>query len=844
MGSLAVIALALLSNGVVLWARSGLPGFAAGSLLTCLLPGYLLIQAIFPRREAMDGLERTMLSLGAGYASLIVGGLLLHYLPGPITSHLILLTYDALILLLLIPYSRRQPSARAAAPVPKEILLQAVMVVAVAAFFRLTHLGYSEFQGDEARAMLLAAGVLRGQDDILFFHKKGPAEVLLPAAFYGLQGTTEEFTARLPFALASLTGILAIYVLARRLFPRHPLAPLVAAGLLAVDGYLVAFARIVQYQSVVFLMMALAAWCFYRWYHHPEPKLAMLSAGIVAVGALAHYEAVLVIPFMVWLFWERGRWAGWSPLEWMRQALGPTLVFAVIAGVFYVPFVLHPHFSRTAEYITERRIGEGLLYNNLSQFFHLATFYNSTYYLLFLILAVLALIIDQLRRGVRPMMLAIAVQVVLAGGLMTAILLPQALATGGINLAFLPFAATLATLMAARSLSAELKATFLWFGVPFVIATFLTLKPNTHFYTMFPAWAILAGVATSHLITAFSNEPAISRRRSRVVLAVFAVLLALFGYYIYIVFVRHTPDYRRGYPATRPAWYPVVYGDTVPKGGVFGFPHRGGWKAIGALYAQGLLQGSYSANEEPLITSWYTRRAVWCRDNADYYFITSVIHDIESIPVNRIRKENSLWGRIWSDGQPLLEIYSRQPATSPRDYQLAELEPIFDAMTQPDLPLWALKEPVPQHRVDARLGERTRLVGFDAPPQVVAGGVLPLVLYWESLAPFDRQYNVFVHIEVEGEHIWGQRDGIPACGRQPTTGWEPGELVIDGHSLPVDPATPPGEYPLLVGLYDPTTGERLPVVGRDVNPYGNAAYLGTVRIVAATSYEGVQEVGP
>ena len=90
-------------------------------------------------------------------------------------------------------------------------------------------------------------------------------------------------------------------------------------------------------------------------------------------------------------------------------------------------------------------------------------------------------------------------------------------------------------------------------------------------------------------------------------------LLVVFGYYIYIVLVRHTPDFRRdGYPDTRPPFYVTFYGDWDPGGGGFAFPRRGGWKAVGALYAQGVLQGSYRANEESITTSWYTRQAPWC----------------------------------------------------------------------------------------------------------------------------------------------------------------------------------------------------------------------------------------
>jgi hypothetical protein len=318
-------------------------------------------------------------------------------------------------------------------------------------------------------------------------------------------------------------------------------------------------------------------------------------------------------------------------------------------------------------------------------------------------------------------------------------------------------------------------------------------------------------------------------------------LLIVFGYYEYIVFVRHEPDFRRGYPETLPPFYLTFYGDDHPPvgGGGFGFPHRGGWKAVGALYAQGVFQGSHGANEETLTSSWYIRQASWCRDNADYYFITGVVHDPEWIPVDRIRQEMHPVGRVWVDGRPVLEAYGRQSVESVIDYDVAELERAFDAAATPDVWLWALKDPTPQHPVDARLGERVRLLGFDIASQVAPGDVLPLNLYWQAESPFDRDYSVFTHVEVEGEHIWGQSDGPPACGSLPTTAWPLGEVIVDGRALSIDPATPPGEYPLWAGLYDPLTGERMRVSGADANARGDTVYLGTVRVVAPAATTAV-----
>ena len=57
-------------------------------------------------------------------------------------------------------------------------------------------------------------------------------------------------------------------------------------------------------------------------------------------------------------------------------------------------------------------------------------------------------------------------------------------------------------------------------------------------------------------------------------------------------------------------------------------------------------------------------------------------------------------------------------------------------------------------------------------------------------------------------------------------------MIVDSRALLIDPDTPPGEYPLLVGLYDPLTGERMRVSGGDANERGDTVYLGTVRVIA------------
>jgi hypothetical protein len=44
-----------------------------------------------------------------------------------------------------------------------------------------------------------------------------------------------------------------------------------------------------------------------------------------------------------------------------------------------------------------------------------------------------------------------------------------------------------------------------------------------------------------------------------------------------------------------------------------------------------------------------------------------------------------------------------------------------------------------------------------------------------------------------------------------TTEMRPGQRSSRQFRLPVDPATPPGNYQIVFGLYDPATSQRLPI---------------------------------
>jgi hypothetical protein len=120
-----------------------------------------------------------------------------------------------------------------------------------------------------------------------------------------------------------------------------------------------------------------------------------------------------------------------------------------------------------------------------------------------------------------------------------------------------------------------------------------------------------------------------------------------------------------------------------------------------------------------------------------------------------------------------------------------------------------------------------RLAGYGLTQETEAGGEIVLALQWQSLQAVDADYQVFVHLLNEaGEKIM-QRDGQPVQWMRPTSSWQPGEQITDRYGFDLPNDLPPGAYTIVVGLYDPVSGQRLPV---SAGPGDFAIQLGPVAV--------------
>ncbi|MCB0162964.1 MAG: hypothetical protein KDI79_01985, partial [Anaerolineae bacterium] len=105
----------------------------------------------------------------------------------------------------------------------------------------------------------------------------------------------------------------------------------------------------------------------------------------------------------------------------------------------------------------------------------------------------------------------------------------------------------------------------------------------------------------------------------------------------------------------------------------------------------------------------------------------------------------------------------------------------------------------PTYPATANFNNAIALTGYDLDP---------LTLYWESLAPVNEDYNLFVHLFDDEGNLVSQADAPPTQDAYPTHWWAPGEIIADRHPLPAAPDA----TRVQIGFYSLITQQRLPLI--------------------------------
>ena len=679
----------------------------AAFLLFVVLPGWLLVEILLPSRDG-GLLESVLLALAAGYGLAIMLGLVLHALFRPIAPWQIA-TGAGLLVVVLAVLARRggrraAPSSRKAPPpnplsiamgrgsrhslsrweragvrvrLPTAYCLLPTALLILAAGLRLTDLGWSEFQGDEARVVLRAMAALQGAPGALAAHRKVPGEIMLAYLFAGGLGQITELIGRLPFALAGVAGVMAFYVLARALFGHT--AALVAALLLAVNGYFVAFGRILQYDSLAFFLGTVGLICCWRFGRGDGPPtswailgaLTLASALLVALGAI-----FLAVPalLLAWPGFVRHARSWRVLLAWGWPVIPGLLAVLLVLGVGGVGDGTDTIWS----YLGPRLGGERPYWNDTA-FLRSANHYLSTPYLLVVLIATGLVVL---------LAIAASLRAVKSRGLLLRLVLAVGVAAVSWDRPRLALALGLVLLVVfvlrAAGQCLGIRVALAWAAGPLLVHLLLVRVPGTHWREAFPGLLLLMAALLM---------PLLADRRSRwVVGGLLAALIVGSAHYCWVTLVQRWPEYQLAFPRDR---HPLDWTDDDGRGigGVFGLTHHHGWKALGALAAEGALPGftpdtppgvvagGYATNESLAIAAWYLRQPQGCAGTLAYVFrVPRAPQDRNLLGPVPLPNGYVTGGHVQVDGHPTITIQV-PPGTAGRQHEI-QAEPLerhFDA---------------------------------------------------------------------------------------------------------------------------------------------------------------------
>jgi 4-amino-4-deoxy-L-arabinose transferase-like glycosyltransferase len=209
-------------------------------------------------------------------------------------------------------------------------------------------------------------------------------------------------------------------------------------------------------------------------------------------------------------------------------------------------------------------------------------------------------------------------------------------------------------------------------------------------------------------------------------------------------------------------------------------------------------------------------------DGRDYVSFANLLGR-DHQPVGQINRHpacgmvpTSLWepGQVWRD---LYRVPVAENASSPSVLRVEV--GLYDPETDETLGTVRVGEaklappesaPEASHSLEVRLADGVALRGYDLSAGIaVPGEVITLTLHWEAWESPSGDYQVFVHLTGSEPEPAAQGDGPPLAGDYPTGMWAPGETIADPHPVALPPDLPPGQYRLVVGMYDLETLARL-----------------------------------
>ncbi len=198
---------------------------------------------------------------------------------------------------------------------------------------------------------------------------------------------------------------------------------------------------------------------------------------------------------------------------------------------------------------------------------------------------------------------------------------------------------------------------------------------------------------------------------------------------------------------------------------------------------------------------------------------------LNAIAANHVRVFVLFWGDEQADPNHFVETWLNNHAFKAGETWYGQVRLARYALAAP------AAAPATRSGSGARFGDHVTLQGYSLQATTLSpGDILQLTLFWQTDAPLDARYKVFVHLSADpAQPPVAQQDGEPGGGLAPSTTWAVGAAIPDNHGVLIPGDLPPGRYQLLIGLYELFTGDRQTITVANV-PQGDRLLLGTIVI--------------
>lgn len=522
--------------------------------------------------------------------------------------------------------------------IPKFYLIIFSLLVLFSIYARAEGYWYSSYQGDEINTIDFKQ--FDGNTlEYLLSKKRGPTQYVLNLANYYVFDNLSEYFIRLPYLLFGIGAIYAIYRLGKKTFSKE--VGILAAILLATNGLYIAFARITQYQALMYFLIPLQILYFIYSVKNDKSLHLLLSGLFGSIILLTHYDAGSVVPFYLTVIFAinaKDRYVNvlTSIRNNFQKLLKQLAIFFtgyfVPSMAWYIPYSMHDSFSNTTSAYLSGRLFGGGLNPRLNEKYTLLTMYMPIEYIWAIAILTLIgiafvilesvkidLIIDTatLKRKVKNKDFSFVLSYINPRKLLTLhhyipFIFVGVIAIFWVYINFKPqsdtggFILLLTSILLAAYMffsnryTGYKSATVIWFLGAYSFYFLIMKDPRTHVYMAFIPMFLLSGYSIINLLHYFN-------KLKHLILCAFLVLLLFVSLVNYRIFIDRSPEY----PWTNNnqiLGYNLYEIKRVSHGrieGVFGFNNYRAFDEIGTLFERGCLVGTYQSNEKNSITKHY-----------------------------------------------------------------------------------------------------------------------------------------------------------------------------------------------------------------------------------------------